>query len=83
MARANPRRTVVAMRKILLLLPLLVAGCAAVDCGSDWFAVGQSDGRINAGNQAERYAGKCPGIDTGRYGEGYRDGFAQRPTPSW
>jgi len=69
--------------RFLLLLPFLVAGCATVDCGSDWFAIGQRDGRINAGSQAERYAVKCTGIDTARYGEGYREGFAQRPTPSW
>jgi hypothetical protein len=54
-----------------------------VDCGSDWLAVGQRDGRINAGNQAERYAVKCPGIDAARYSQGYGEGFAQRPTPSW
>ena len=71
------------MYRFLLLLPFLVAGCATVDCGSDWFAIGQRDGRINAGSQAERYAVKCTGIDTARYGEGYREGFAQRPTPSW
>lgn len=72
------------MRTILLLLPALVAGCAAtVDCGSDWFAVGRSEGRINALNQAERYAAKCPGMDTARYNEGYRDGISQRPIPLW
>jgi len=71
------------MRNALLLLCVLLGGCATLDCGSDWFATGQRDGRINAGSQAERYAVKCPGIDAARYSEGYGDGFAQRPLPSW
>ncbi len=72
------------MRKALFLPLALVAGCATtVDCGSDWFALGQSEGRMNALNQAERYAAKCSGMDAARYNEGYRDGFSQRPIPLW
>jgi hypothetical protein len=60
-----------------------LAACCSVDCGPDWFAVGQRDGRINAGEQQiERYAARCGGpVDRQRYLEGYRDGFDQRPPP--
>ena len=74
------------MRAIILLC-LAVSGCAA-DCGPDWYEVGARDGRINAGSQVERYAGRCgarpdeaPQFE--RYAEGYAAGFAQRPIPNW
>jgi hypothetical protein len=55
-----------------------------VDCGPDWHAIGQRDGRMNAGLQAESYAARCAvQVDTARYLEGYRAGFAERPLPSW
>jgi hypothetical protein len=60
------------------------AGLAGVDCGPDWYAIGQRDGRMNAGLQAQSYAARCAvQVDTARYLEGYRAGFAQRPLPSW
>lgn len=71
----------------MLACVLLASGCAAtrsVDCGSDWHAIGQRDGRMNAGLQAESYAARCAvQVDTARYLEGYRAGFAERPLPSW
>jgi len=65
--------------RFLLLLPFLVAGCATVDCGSDWFAIGQRDGRINAGSQAERYAVKCHRNRHGALWRGLPRGI--RPAP--
>lgn len=58
----------------------LIAGCAGVDCGSDWYAVGQRDGRLGAESQAEAYAARCGGnIDRARYQEGLQAGLAMRP----
>ena len=73
-------KTLLAVVQILLL-----AGCAglgAADCGPDWYAIGERDGRINAGSQAERYAARCgTPVDAQRYEEGYRQGFSQRRYP--
>ncbi|MGH8726053.1 MAG: hypothetical protein ACREU1_14450 [Burkholderiales bacterium] len=73
------------MRRLAVLCVLVFSGCVGTaDCGPDWFAVGSRDGRINAGSQAERYAARCgTPVDTARYDEGYREGFAQRPVPNW
>ena len=63
----------------------LVAGCAsfgAVDCGSDWYATGQRDGRLGAQPQEEIYARRCGGgVDAVRYRAGWQDGFSRRPRP--
>jgi len=68
------------MKNALLLVVAVLAGCASVDCESDWFAIGQRDGRLGAHPQADRYAGSCPGkVDATRYSEGWADGFDQRP----
>ena len=71
--------------RTLLVLTGLLAGCASgVDCGPDWRAIGERDGRINAGSQAERYASRCGvTVDTAAYQDGYADGFSRRPIPSW
>ena len=65
----------------------LVAGCAGAggsDCGPDWRAIGERDGRINAGSQAGHYASRCgTKVDTAAYEAGYAEGFARRPIPSW
>ena len=75
------------MRRLTLLAVVVLAGCAgagSVDCGPDWRAIGERDGRINAGSQAERYASRCGGkVDTAAYEAGYADGFSRRPIPSW
>jgi hypothetical protein len=73
------------MRIFLAMTALLLAGCAAgVDCGPDWRAVGERDGRINAGSQAERYAARCSGtVDRAAYDAGYAEGFSRRPIPNW
>ncbi len=69
--------------RVLLLSCTLLAGCAT-DCGSDWYQVGQRDGRINASPQLASYATRCsPPPDEARYMEGYQAGFAQRPIPNW
>jgi hypothetical protein len=58
----------------------ILAGCAGTDCGSDWYAIGQRDGRIGADSQIESYAARCGGqVDRARYAEGLRAGFAMRP----
>jgi hypothetical protein len=73
------------MRRLVMLFVLGLAGCAGVsssDCGPDWFAIGQRDGRMDAGRQIERYAARCgTPVDVQRYEEGYREGFSQRPRP--
>jgi hypothetical protein len=57
-----------------------VAGCAALDCGSDWYTVGRSDGRLGADSQVERYVAQCGAqVDRSRYAEGLQAGFAMRP----
>ncbi|HEY5898133.1 MAG TPA: hypothetical protein VIV54_11240 [Burkholderiales bacterium] len=68
----------------------LASGCAAIDgadCSSDMYQVGMRDGRLGAGSQIERYAGRCAAsggrADSSRYAEGYAAGFAQRPLPLW
>lgn len=71
------------MRRGWVVVVTLLAGCAGVDCGPDWRAVGQRDGRINAGSQAERYAARCGApVDRAAYEQGYAEGFAQRPPPA-
>jgi hypothetical protein len=62
---------------------VLLSGCAtAADCGPDWSAIGERDGRINAGSQVERYAAKCSTpVDRARYEDGYQRGFSQRRGP--
>jgi hypothetical protein len=70
------------VRLLLLACPLFVSACAS-DCGSDWYQTGERDGRMGAGSQAERYAARCGSIDSARYAEGYRAGFALRPPPGW
>jgi hypothetical protein len=70
------------MKKLLLLGAALLSGCAAGagDCGPDWRALGQRDGRLDAGSQAARYAERCnTTVDTAAYEQGYREGMAQRP----
>ena len=60
-----------------------VSGCAT-DCASDWYAIGQRDGRIGAALQDEYYAARCAvPVDHARYVEGWEAGFAERPTPLW
>lgn len=62
-----------------------LAGCAglnAVDCGPDWYATGQRDGRLGAQPQEEIYAARCGGgVDSARYRDGWQDGFSRRPRP--
>lgn len=61
---------------------LAAVGCAtAGDCGPDWYAVGERDGRIGTFPQADLYAGRCKvPVDAAAYQSGYRDGYSQRPT---
>ena len=64
-----------------IALTALAAGCATTgDCGPDWHAIGQRDGRIGADSQIESYAARCIGpVDRARYAEGLQAGFAMRP----
>lgn len=72
------------MRRALVVTITVLGGCAsAADCGPDWRSIGQRDGRMNAGSQAERYAARCPGpVDRPAYEEGYSLGLSQRPNIS-
>ena len=73
------------MRRLALLVIVLLAGCAdggvgSRDCTGDWFLIGERDGRMNVGSQAERYAARCGvPVDGARYEEGYRKGMSERP----
>lgn len=61
------------------------AGCAslgALECKSNWYALGQRDGHAGASPQV--YAQSCPGaVDLARYREGWRDGFSETPRSRW
>jgi hypothetical protein len=73
------------MKKALTVAMSLFAltGCASLDCGSDWYATGQRDGRLGADSQVENYAGRCGGnVDRARYAEGWESGWAMRPRVS-
>lgn len=65
---------------------VVLAGCAglrAADCGPDWHAVGQRDGRLGASPQAEIYARRCGvEVDTANYLRGWQEGFGMRPRPT-
>jgi hypothetical protein len=66
--------------RIWIVVLTLLAGCAGTDCGSDWRAIGQRDGRLNAGSHPEQYAARCgASVDSAAYEQGYREGVAQRP----
>jgi len=70
------------MKTALMALCLMAAGCASVDCGPDWYGIGQRDGRIGADSQIENYAARCGAdVDRGRYAEGLESGRAMRPRP--
>ena len=80
------------MRQLLCIAAFstLASGCAAInegDCRADMYQLGLRDGRMGAGSQIERYAGRCAAsgasADSSRYAEGYAAGFAQRPIPLW
>jgi hypothetical protein len=67
------------MKRLVTLGVVLLAGCAA-DCGPDWRALGQRDGRLGAGSQAASYAARCnTTVDTAAYEQGYSEGFDMRP----
>ena len=66
----------------LALLSASLTGCAALnaaDCGTDWYATGQRDGRLGASPQADAYAARCGNVDRARYAEGWDAGWAMRP----
>jgi hypothetical protein len=68
--------------KTALILAMALAGCASFDCGPDWYATGQRDGRLGADSQIENYAARCGGnVERGRYAEGLESGRAMRPRP--
>lgn len=71
------------MRRLAMLVVLLSAGCTVPgsrDCETDRGSLGQRDGRLGAGSQAERYAARCgKPVDTAAYEAGYRQRFSHRP----
>jgi hypothetical protein len=69
-----------------VLAATLLAGCAtsASDCGPDWYAIGQRDGRLGAVPQDQYYAARCAApVDHAQYFSGWEVGYAQRPLPGW
>ena len=70
---------------------LIMAGCAGLsgaECrSSDWYQIGQRDGRLGAQPQLDLYAAQCgqngARPDAARYTEGWQAGFSERPLPSW
>jgi hypothetical protein len=62
---------------------LLVGGCAGIDCqGTDWYALGQRDGMLDARSQIERYLDQCGNAaDAARWQAGFNEAFARRPRP--
>jgi len=74
--------------KLLLAITSLIAlaGCAGLgsaDCGPDWHAIGQRDGRLGAYPQAEAYARRCGvEVDSAAYQRGWQEGFGMRPRPT-
>lgn len=73
-------------RVALALVTAFLAGCStiqAADCGPDWHAVGQRDGRLGAQSQAEFYVQRCGApVDTASYLRGWQEGLRMRPTPT-
>jgi hypothetical protein len=65
---------------------IAIAGCAGLgspDCGPDWHAIGQRDGRLGAQPQAETYARRCGvEVDSASYLRGWQEGFGMRPRPT-
>ena len=54
------------------------------DCGPDWRATGQRDGRLGAQAQADNYARRCGvAVDAAQYDAGWREGLAERSVPLW
>lgn len=70
-------------RSLVFALFAATAGCAGLgtlDCKSNWYAVGQRDGRLHVSPQDDFYALSCPGaVDVARYRQGWRDGFSETP----
>ena len=76
----------VALALVLILATVSLAGCGALtkaDCGTDWYATGQRDGRIGAQPQLESYAQRCgAAVDSESYLRGWQDGVRMRPIPT-
>ena len=70
-------------RIFALVLFAATAGCSglgALNCKSNWYAVGQRDGLLHVSPQDDFYTRSCPGaVDVERYREGWRDGFSATP----
>ena len=68
------------MKTALAFLTAFLAGCAALECDTNWFETGRRDGLLGAPAQAEYYSGRCAGnVDVLRYLEGWYAGVAMRP----
>jgi hypothetical protein len=68
------------MNRVLLVIACALAGCAALECDTDWYETGRRDGRIGASEQADYYVARCGGkVDRKRYAEGWEVGRELRP----
>jgi hypothetical protein len=64
----------------LAMVCAALAGCAALECDTNWYETGRRDGLIGAETQVEYYSGRCDGnVDVLRYLEGWHAGTAMRP----
>jgi len=71
------------LKLVLTPLLLLLAGCAALECDTNWYETGRRDGLLGAESQAEYYGARCEGnVDVLRYLEGWHAGLAMRPRAS-
>ena len=63
-----------------------LAGCVRfeeLDCGEDWYVLGQRDGVLGAQPQEEAYARRCAvPVDAVRYRDGWSDGYRRRARPA-
>jgi hypothetical protein len=70
------------MKKMLTLAAccMTLAGCAALECDTNWYETGRRDGILGADTQIENYARRCGGkLDRGRYTQGLQQGLSMRP----
>ena len=62
---------------------LALAGCAALECDTNWYETGRRDGILGAEREIESYAGRCGDkLDRARYAEGLQAGLGMRPRVS-
>lgn len=68
---------------VLAMVCAALAGCATLECDTNWYETGRRDGLIGVESQAEYYIRRCDGnVDVLRYLDGWHAGAAMRPRDS-